>query len=260
MLLTLDVGNTQIHGGIFTSWDDPKALKFQFRKNTKSGASSDEIGVFLRSVLRENDFDPKAVQAISVCSVVPDLIHSLRGACTKYFGINPLLLQAGMKTGLKIRYRNPLEVGSDRIAGAIGATSLHPDKNLIIVDFGTATTFDAISSERDYLGGLILPGFRISMEALETKTARLPAVEIIAPEELIGRSTVESIQAGLYFGNLFALQGIGEEIRRRYFDQKSALIIGTGGFSRLFDREKVFDALIPELVLIGLQKFYALNR
>ena len=255
MILALDIGNTQIHGGVF----DGDQLKLQFRKSTKQGSSSDEVGLFLRSVLRENKVDPDAIRHIAFCSVVPDVVHSIKGACAKYFDLQPFVLQAGVKTGLKIKYRNPLEVGSDRIANAIAAAHLYPGKNLIVADFGTATTFCAITADKEYLGGLILPGLRISMEALESRTAKLPAVEILAPEELIGRSTVESIQSGLYFGNLYALKGLAQEIKRQYFNNENVVLIGTGGFSRMFEHEKVFDAMISELVLIGLQRALAMN-
>lgn len=255
MILALDIGNSQIHGGVF----DGEELKFQFRKSTHSGMSSDEFGTFLRVVLRENGLDPEAVGQIALCSVVPDVVHSIKGACKKYFDINPFVLQAGTKTGLKIKYRNPLEVGSDRIANAIAATRLFPQQNLIVVDYGTATTFCAITSERDYLGGLILPGFRISMEALESRTAKLPSVELLAPEELVGKSTVESIQSGIYFSNLYAVRGITDQIKKQYFGGKSALVLGTGGFSRMFENEKVFDSLIPELVLLGLRDALKMN-
>jgi type III pantothenate kinase len=174
MILSLDVGNTTIHGGVF----DGDTLKAQFRRTSEFRASSDELGIFLRSVLRENDIDPTQITHIAICSVVPDAIHSLRNACLKYFKINPFLLQAGVKTGLKIKYRNPLEVGADRIANSIAGTLLYPDKNLLIVDFGTATTFCAITKEKDYLGGVIIAGLKISMEALETKTAKLPSVPV----------------------------------------------------------------------------------
>jgi type III pantothenate kinase len=255
MILALDIGNSQIHGGVF----DGEELKFQFRKSTHSGMSSDEFGTFLRVVLRENGMDPGAIGQIALCSVVPDVIHSIKGACKKYFDINPFVLQAGTKTGLKIKYRNPLEVGADRIANAIAGTRLFPQQNLIVVDYGTATTFCAITAERDYLGGLILPGFRISMEALESRTAKLPSVELLAPEELVGKSTVESIQSGLYFSNLYAVRGITDQIKKQYFGGKSALVLGTGGFSRMFEHEKVFDSLIPELVLLGLREALKMN-
>ncbi|MBI2606921.1 MAG: type III pantothenate kinase [Deltaproteobacteria bacterium] len=258
MILALDVGNSHIYGGVFEEGIAP-ALKLQFRKGTRSCGSSDEIGIFLKTALRENGFEPENVRQIAVCSVVPDVIHSLRGACSKYFGINPFILQSGVKTGLKIKYKNPIEVGADRIASAIAATHHYPGKNLIVVDYGTATTFCAINSDKDYLGGVIMPGFRISMEALESETARLPSVEIVAPEEVVARSTVESIQSGLYYGNLYALKGITDRIKRDHFAASGALVIGTGGFSRLFEGEKIFDVLVPELVLNGLYLALKMN-
>ena len=255
MILTLDVGNSQIYGGVF---DNDKIL-LQFRKNSRSGHSSDEFGVFLRSVLRENNIEWKSIQQISVCSVVPDVIHSLRGACQKYFNLRPFILQAGARTGLKIKYRNPLEVGADRIADSIGAVHLYPNKNIIIVDFGTATTFSVVTAEKEYLGGAIMPGLRLSMEALEANTAKLPSVEIGKPAEIIGRSTVESIQSGLYFGHLCMLKEMIREIKKEYLSDGETVVVGTGGFSRLFEKEKVFDALIPELILIGLTRALKMN-
>jgi type III pantothenate kinase len=145
MILTLDIGNTQIHAGVF----DQEQIQLQFRKSTHSGMSSDEFGTFLRSVLRENDLDYKLIKQIALCSVVPDAVHSVKNACKKYFDINPFILQAGTKTGLKIKYRNPLEVGADRIANSIAATRIYPGKNLIVVDYGTATTFCVITKDKD---------------------------------------------------------------------------------------------------------------
>lgn len=255
MILTLDVGNSQMLGGLFEVGE----LTLRFRKTSRTTSSSDELGLFLRNVLRENGRDPATINQIALCSVVPDLVYSLRSCCRKYFAVDPFILQAGVKTGLKIRYRNPLEVGADRIANAIGAAHLHPDKNLIVIDFGTATTFDVIRAGRQYLGGIILPGLRIAMEALERNTARLPSVEIAPPTELIGRSTVESIQSGLYFGNRAVVRELTREICDQAFDGEGAIIIGTGGFSRLFERERVFDELIPELVLVGLERALSLN-
>lgn len=256
MILALDVGNSQIFGGVFHDGE----LTIRFRKQSRPPTSSDELGLFLRSVLRENGGDPSSVEQIAVCSVVPELIYSLRSCCRKYFGLDPFILQAGAKTGLKIRYRNPLEVGPDRIANAIAATRLYPGRNVIVVDFGTATTFDAVSASRDFLGGIIVPGLRISMEALEKNTARLPNVEIVPPAELIGRSTVECIQSGLYFGNRAVVQELTRQMRSETFRGEPVLVIGTGGFSRLFEREKLFDAVHPDLILVGLEHALSLNE
>jgi type III pantothenate kinase len=248
MILALDVGNTQIYGGVF----DKEKMLLSFRRNSKQGSSSDEVGIFLRTVLRENDIDPSKVKQIAICSVVPDVIYSLRGACKKYFDINPFILQAGVKTGLKIKYRNPVEVGADRIANSIAATQLYPNKNLILVDLGTATTFCAVSKEKDYLGGSIVAGLRLSMESLEAKTSKLPSVEIVAMSEALGRSTIESLQSGLYYGHIGTIKEISERISKEAFDGDKPFIIGTGGFSNLFEKEKIFDVIVPDLVLKGL--------
>jgi type III pantothenate kinase len=203
-------------------------------------------------VLRENSLDPTSISQIALCSVVPDVVYSLRGACKKYFNLNPFILQAGVKTGLKVKYRNPLEVGADRIANSIAATQMYPGQNLIIVDLGTATTFCAVSKEKDYLGGSIMAGLRLCMETLETNTARLPSVEILAPEEACGRSTVESIQSGLYFGHIGMIKEICSRIEKECFNGEPATVIGTGGFANHFEREKIFKVVVPDLVLKGL--------
>jgi type III pantothenate kinase len=258
MILSLDVGNTTIHGGLF----EGDQLKFQFRRTSDSHASSDELGVFLRAVIRENGADPTQVKHIAICCVVPDAIYSLRGACQKYFGVTPFLLQAGVKTGLKIKYRNPLEVGADRIADAIAGTHLYPDKNLIIIDFGTATTIEVVTREREYLGGVILAGLRISMEALEARTAKLPPVEIVRvdPKQILGRSTIESIQSGLYFGTIGMIKELTERLSAESFtDGQKPIILATGGFSGLFEKAGIFDAVIPDLVLKGLNLALHMN-
>lgn len=248
MILALDVGNTQIYGGLF----DRDQMKMSFRKNSKSGSSSDEVGIFLRTVLRENGFDPTMVTHIALCSVVPEVIYSLKGACKKYFNLNPFILQAGVRTTLKIKYRNPLEVGADRIANAIAVSHIYPNKNIVIVDLGTATTFCAVTKDKDYLGGAIIAGLRLSMESLEAKTAKLPSVEIISMNEALGKSTIESLQSGLFYGHLGSIREICERLKKECFLSEDVIVIGTGGFSHLFEKEKIFDAIIPDLVLKGL--------
>jgi type III pantothenate kinase len=255
MILALDVGNSQIYGGVFQK----EKMLVSFRRNSKSGSSSDEVGLFLRSVLRENDLDPKDVRHIAICSVVPDVVYSLRGACKKYFNIEPFLLEAGVKTGLKIKYKNPVEVGADRIANSIAATQLYPKKNLILVDLGTATTFCAVSKDKDYLGGSIVAGLKLSMESLESKTSKLPSVEITSMNEALGRGTIESIQSGLYFGHVGIIRELCGRLRQECFPDEKPMVIGTGGFAYLFEKEKVFDAIIPDLVLKGLINALKLN-
>ena len=256
MLLCLDVGNTQIHGGVFAG----DTLRLQFRKATQPPCSSDEFGVFFLSVLEANGVDPAQVSRVAICSVVPPVSYPLRGACLKYFRREPFLLQAGVKTGLRIRYRNPAEVGADRIANAIAAVQRHPGRDVVVVDCGTATTFDVVAAAGDYLGGAIIPGLGISAETLSARTARLPSVEITRPDTALGRSTVESIQAGLYHGHVGAVRHIVGELTREAFAGRPPVVIGTGGFARLLEGEKLFAEVLPELVLHGLRHAEAINR
>jgi type III pantothenate kinase len=271
MLLCLDIGNTQLHGGVFG-----EGLRLQFRKTTHPLGSSDEFGVFFTAVLRENGIDPRAVNRIAICSVVPPALYPIRSACLKYFHCEPFVLQAGVKTGLKVRYRNPHEVGADRIAAAIGAVRRRPGTNLIVVDCGTATTCDVISAAGDYLGGAILPGVGISVDALAGRTAKLPTVEIARPATALGRSTIESIQSGVYHGQVGAIRQLVRELAREAFAGgadpappppagaagvgERPYVIGTGGFTRLLQGEKLFDEIVPELVLLGLQHAQEMNR
>jgi type III pantothenate kinase len=255
--LTLDVGNSNIYAGVHNASGE---IILRLRKTSSGGASADEYGIFLRTALRENKLDPSRIKRIGICSVVPDVIYSLRRACDKYFSIEPFVLKSGIRTGLQIAYRNPLEVGADRIANAVAASRLYPDRDCIIVDFGTATTFDVLSASKKYLGGAIAPGLRIGMEALEKNTARLPSVEIVRPELTCGRSTIESIQSGLYFGHLGMVREITNRICQECFNNKPALILATGGFSSLFAQADLFDAILPDLVLDGLFFAMALNE
>lgn len=256
MLLCLDIGNTQIHGGVF----DGDSLRCQFRKSTQPLGSTDELGIFFVSVLRENGVDPRSVDRVAVCSVVPAALHPVRGASKQYFGREPFVLQAGVKTGLKVRYRNPLEVGADRIAGAIAATQRSPSTDVIVVDCGTATTFDVVTSAGDYLGGVILPGIGVSAETLASRTAKLPRVEIARPESVLGRTTAESIQSGLYHGHTGAIRHIVEGLSREAFGGRRPHVVGTGGFARMLEEEKLFDEIVPELVLLGLRHAERMNR
>lgn len=253
--LCLDVGNSQIYAGLFKNDE----LILQFRKSSSIRSSSDELGIFLKSAIRENGIDPDSVEKISIGSVVPDALYSLNGCCTKYFGITPFVLQPGVKTGLQIKYKNPLEVGTDRIADAIAATHLFPEKNLIIIDFGTATTVCATSKNKVFLGGNIIPGVRLAMEALESKTARLPLVEILRPQTAIGKSTSESIQSGLYWSNVGAIKELTRKISDEAFPKEKPLVIGTGGFAHLFEKEDLFDEVIPDLILKGLYLALKMN-
>jgi len=254
--LCIDIGNSQIYSGVF---DAEGNIGLRFRKVMSKDTSADEYGIFFKSVLRENGFDPEKINYIALCSVVPEAVYSIHRACQKYFSIIPFILKAGVKTGLQISYRNPLEVGSDRIADAIAAIHRYPNRDCIIVDFGTATTFEAVTADRRYLGGAIAPGLKIGMQALEQRTARLPSVEITSTGVVCGRSTTESIQAGLYYGHLGMIREIVGRMTEECFSSKRPVVLATGGFSQLFLDAGVFDAVLPDLVLEGLYHALLLN-
>ena len=257
MYLLLDVGNSQIFGGLM---NENGEILFRFRKASKTGASSDEIGLFLRAVIRENGFEYKEIKQIALCSVVPEVVHSIGSACVKYFDIHPFAVNNDVKTGLNNKYANPKEVGADRIANAIAGSKLYPNKNLIIIDLGTATTFCAITKTRDYLGGAILSGLRLNMESLVSKTSKLPSFEVIAPKNAMGNSTIESLQSGLYFGHLGAMREIIGKMKDECFGGEKPFIIGTGGFSSLFKDAEIFDTIEPDLVFMGLKTAIELNQ
>lgn len=255
MILCLDIGNTQIFAGVFKGDE----LILQFRHSSAQNITSDQLGVFFRTVLKENKINPENIHQIAICSVVPHLDYTIRSACIKYFSIEPFVLKIGVKTGLKVRYKNPAEVGADRIANAVGAVNQLPDKNLIIVDMGTATTICAVSKNKDYLGGVIFPGMKISMNALQSNTAKLPSIEIAKPESIYGTNTVESIRIGLYYGQLETIRAITNKIIKQNFDDNS-IVIGTGGFANLFSDENIFDLVEPNLVFYGLKAALQLNH
>jgi len=252
--LCLDVGNTQLHGAVYQG----QRVVFHFRRES-THASRDELGLFLVAVLREHGVDPRGVERVGVSCVVPDEAHALRNASRIYFGKEPLFLEAGVKTKLKIKTRNPLEVGADRIANAIAVSEMHPDCNALVVDFGTAVTLDAVTSGREYLGGAICPGIGLAMKALGRETAKLPFVEITQSRDAMGRSTVEAIQGGLYFGYLGMVRELISRIRAEAFRGEMCHVVATGGFSQLYRNSGLFDELVPDLVLRGVNAVLAWN-
>ena len=256
MILCLDIGNSHLHGGVFVK----DQLQFQFRKASKTGSSSDEYGVFLRSVLRENNIDPNAINSIALCTVVPEVLYTITACCQKYFDTDPFILQAGVKTGLQIAYKNPQEVCTVRIANAIAVTHLFPNQDVIVIDLGTATTFCAISASKKYMGGVILPGLKMSMSALAMGASKLGSVEIIEKQITLGKTTNDSIQAGLYFGTLGAMKEIIRNLKQQSFKGKKPLIIGTGGFTSIYRNAVIFDEIIADLVLVGLNIAQKLNH
>lgn len=249
MKLCLDVGNSHIFGGVF----EGESIKLKFRYETKQTSTSDQLGLFLKGVLRENGIDTQKIKHIGISSVVPGLDYSLGSACIKYFNIEPFFLQPGVKTGLKIKTSHPNEVGSDLIASAIAGLARFPDKNLIIIDFGTATTYSAVNKAKEFLGVIIQAGIRVSMEALQANAAKLPPVRIMKPEKVLGKNTIHCIQSGLYYGQLGAMREIISNMTRDTFKGEKPVVIGTGGFSTLFDGENIFNTIEPDLVLDGIR-------
>lgn len=248
MLLCLDIGNTHILGGVY----DQHVLRMRFRYATPLIGTADQFGIFLLNVLAANQITPEAISGVSISSVVPSCDYTINHTIMQYFKAQPFMLKAGVKTGLNIRYKNPNEVGADRIANAIGAVKKFPQQNLMIIDMGTATTLCTVTAERDYLGGAILPGMRLGMESLRSNTAKLMEVNIEMPESYVGRTTRESIQAGLYYGQMGALKELIQGTKNEVFQNKSVKVIGTGGFSQLYRDKGLFDIVLPDLVLEGL--------
>jgi type III pantothenate kinase len=252
MLLCLDIGNTHILGGVFNQ----EKLLLRFRYATHLIGTSDQLGIFLVNMLQVKKIDPDDILTTAISSVVPSCDYTIKHTISSYLKSSIFILQTGVKTGLNIKYKNPKEVGSDRIANAIGAVSAFPNKNIIIIDMGTATTVCAINKKRDYLGGTILPGMRLGMEALRSNTAKLMTVDIIEPESCLGRTTCESIQSGLFYGHFGALKEVISEFKKDVFPGEAVTVIGTGGFAQLYKEKSLFDALLPDLVLHGLYHAY----
>lgn len=255
MLLCFDIGNTDVYGGVF----EGDELRHEFRKSNQVRPSVDEWGIFLYQWLQARGLTPAAIDRVGIASVVPDALPNVIGASRSYFGQEPLVLEAGVRTGLKVQVHEPREVGADRIANAIAAVQLFPGRDLLVVDMGTATTICAITRDKAYLGGVILAGLRLSMNALGRGTAKLPLVEILHPGHALGRTTIENIQSGLYYGHLGALKELFARLRQECFAGREPLIIGTGGLSRMYQEEGLFDAIIPGLVLQGVKLAVEMN-
>lgn len=249
MILCLDVGNTHIYGGVF----EKDKIKFTFRYPSDQTCTSDVLGLFFVNVLRENELDPKMISAICIASVVPSLGYTITAACKKYFNVNPVVVKPGIKTGIKLDVKNPVEVGADRIANAVAAIHNFPNKNIIVLDFGTATTLCALTKLGAFIGGAILPGFKVSMEALASKASQLSAVNIVKVEKAVGRDTVSNIQSGLYFGQLGAVKEIISRINQEEFSDDPAVVLATGGYASMFVGHHIFQKNMPDLVLDGLR-------
>jgi type III pantothenate kinase len=253
MLLTIDIGNTNVVIGIF---ERDRIIK-KWRLSTHTGNTRDEYSIFLRSLLRDADIKMENIQDAAMCSVVPALTPRFEDIIRKDYNVSPVVVRPGIKTGLKILYEPPQEVGADRIVNSVGGFNKYGGP-LIIVDFGTATTFDVVSRNAEYMGGVISPGPGISSEALARMTARLPKVDLRPPKDVIGRSTIESIRSGLYYGHVGSCDRIIERISEN-LDEKPS-IIATGGLAETIAPEsRYIQNLEPDLTLEGLKIIYNLN-
>lgn len=255
MILAIDAGSRRLFGGILQDGH----VKASFQKNSSTSISADEIGLFLIQWLNVNNCNASDIKGFVYCSVVPELNSVLEDCSRTYFGMDALSQKAGVKSGLQVKYTNHHELGADLIANAVAGVKLHPEKNLIIVDFGTATSLCAVSRSREYLGGTLIPGLEISMEALADRTARLPEVEIRQAKKVCGRDTVNAIQSGLYFGTIGMLKELIYRMKNECFPQEEALVLATGLHAQLFQKTRIIDEIVPELVLLGLEEIRNLN-
>lgn len=253
MLLAVDIGNTSVHVGVF----DRTELRGTWRLGTNLERMPDEYGIQLLGVLGTAEISPDAIGECAIVSTVPSLTQSFQGLIRRYFRVEPLVVSSGVRTGIRILYE-PREVGADRIVDAVAAIKLYGPP-LIVVDCGTATVFDAISREGDYIGGSIAPGVAISAEALFQRASRLYRVELEAPKTAIGKNTVQALQSGILFGYAGLVDGIVARFQKELGGD--ARVIGTGGYAELVAREtSSIDIVEPNLTLIGLRMVHDLNR
>lgn len=257
MLLVIDVGNTNIVLGIFKG----KKLVYDWRISTDREKTADEYGLMLMQIMDSQNIKIDNINDIIISSVVPNIMDIFPEICEKYFNIKPIIIGPGVKTGMNILYDNPKEVGADRIVNGVAAFEKYGGP-LIAVDLGTAITFDVINQKGDYLGGAICPGVKISADALFQRASKLPKVEILKPEKIIGKNTVNSMQAGLFYGYVGMIDYIIENIiKEMNFSVEDVKVIATGGYSRLFLNESKYIQKIDQmLTLDGLRIIYERNK
>ncbi len=255
MLLVIDVGNTNITLGVFKG----KELSGTFRMTTKLPRTSDEYGITLKELVERQGIHSGDIDDVIVASVVPDIMHSLGSALIKYFGIKPMVVSAGIKTGIRIVTENPKQVGADRIVDAVAAYTLYGGP-VIVIDFGTATTYDIVGVDGTFEGAVIAPGIRISAQAMTEQAAMLPAIEIKKPDSIIAKETVASMQAGLVFGQIGQTEYIVKKIKAES-GYTNAKVVASGGLGKMIAAETdVIDIYDSQLTLKGLRFIYEKNK
>jgi type III pantothenate kinase len=253
MLLAIDIGNTTVALGVF----DGKKLVREWKVRSEREKTADEYGIMLLELLRVSGLDRSIIKGAIISSVVPPLTPVFQSLCQNLFALKALIVGPGLRTGLPILYENPVEVGADRVVASLAAYEKYGGP-CIVVDFGTATTFDAVTAKGEYLGGAIAPGIQISAEALYLRTAKLPRIEVVKPKHAIGKTTVASMQSGIYFGYVGLVNHIIDEVSQEL--GKKPKIVVTGGFAGQLGPEiKAGHHHEPHLVLEGLRIIYERN-
>ncbi len=254
MLLTIDIGNTNVTIGVF----EKDKLRYTWRMATAVNKMPDEYAIFLLNAFNNQGLKPADINGIVMCSTVPPLVIIFTEMLQRYFHAKPLVVGPGIKTGVRIRMDNPREVGTDRIANTVATHHLY-EGPVIVVDVGTATTFDIVSAGGDFIGGVIAPGITNAAEALFTRAAALPHIELVAPKQTIGPNTVSAMQSGIVFGYVGLIEGIIERIQRE-LDEK-ATVVATGGYAYIITPETtIIDTVNPDITLIGLRLIYEMNQ
>ncbi len=255
MILVVDVGNTHIVLGVYEKTD----LLASWRLNTDKERTADELGMFMLNLFNHAGLKADKMEAVIIASVVPPIMYTLEHSIKKYFKLEPMIIGPGTKTGINIRYQNPKEVGTDRIVNAVAGYELYGGP-LIIVDMGTATTFCAVSEKGEYLGGVICPGVKISLEALFQKAAKLPRIDLIKPEGVIGKNTVSSMQSGIFYGYIGQVDYIVKRMKQE-MQEDNVKVIATGGLARFISEESItIDHINSTLTLEGLRIVYERNK
>lgn len=253
MLLAIDIGNTNITLGVFQG----DSLKATWRLATDPRRMPDEYGMTILNLLSVRGISSSDIDAVAMCSVVPPLTQVFTELYESFFEVTPLIVGAGVRTGIKVLYDSPRDVGADRIVDAAAAFRLYGGP-LVIVDFGTATVFDAVSAQAEYVGGTIAPGLRVASESLFTTTSQLRRVELVAPSSAIGKNTTHAMQSGLVLGHVDLVEGMVKRFKRELGED--AKVIATGGLAPMIAREtSVFDVVNLDLTLVGLQMIYQMN-